>query len=517
MAKYYFSCGLALSLVLLTAFTVIAEQRGSKPFREAIERYYSKPSPVKRKIIGGVYTKWENNKWQVALLVSWISDPAKAQFCGGSIISKSWVVTAAHCVSNDMHPADVNVLSGTDTLGDGGVRLNVLEIITHRNYDDLPYNNDIALLRVDGILKGEAIALASAADEVNLGQSVSNITVTGWGVTETGKTSERLKRVSVPYVSRKKCNSPPSYHGNITDLMICAGYDEGRKDSCQGDSGGPAVAAGKLYGIVSWGEGCADPFKYGVYTNVAKLSEWVTSCLKDPGACASATATKSETGKTSIAGLKRRADRMFNAQLAKQVRHQIDEEVAKIARASPGNSKMASKSLLTAYLADRFYNSLGIGEYANTPTVRWNGFDLENNRPRFIFLPDKTNAFSYRTATGRTITPGLMNTDGGSVPLILHPIPKFSAWGYGPGYIIHDWIFIAHKCGTAPDNNISFKDSAIILAEALKTLMVVGFDDYDGARRMMPKSEDALYLIYLAVRSKIAEGLWRNTTNVTCR
>ncbi|GAB6041449.1 serine protease [Endothiovibrio diazotrophicus] len=512
MAKINF-VGIFVALMsLLTASAALAtEMRGSKPYREAVYRYYEKPVPVKGKILGGEYAKWKDHKWQVALLVSWISDPARAQFCGGSIIGESWVVTAAHCVSDDMHPADLNVLSGTDTLGNGGERLNVLEIFTHQNYDDLPYNNDIALLHVDGKLKGEAIALASAADEANLGRSVSSLTISGWGITETGQTSKRLKRVSVPYVSRRKCNSPPSYHGNITDTMICAGHDEGRQDSCQGDSGGPAVADRKLYGIVSWGEGCAEPFKYGVYTNVAKLSGWVVSCMSDTAACVGSTAAGSKMGKTSIAALKRQADQMFSQELAEQVRHQIDEEVAQFIR----SGAEVGRSWMTAYLADDFYSKLGVGAFANTPTMKWNGFD--NDRPSFVFVPNEINAFSFRTASGRTIMPGLMNTDGGSVPLILHSLPKFSAWWYGPGYIVHDWMFVAHKCGTMPDNNISFEESATILAEALKTLMEVGFVDYDGVRRMAPKSEDTLYLIYLAVRSKIAKGLWQDAASVTCR
>lgn len=508
---------IAALLLLFASSAAAVEPGGSKPYQEAIDRFYGQPMPVKGKIIGGEIAKWENHKWQVALLVSWISDPAKAQFCGGSIFAENWVITAAHCISDDMQPEEINVLSGTDTLGEGGVRLNVSEIYTHKNYDDLPYNNDIALLKIDGILKGDAIVLASAADEANLGKSITDLTISGWGVTETGKTSKRLKQVSVPYVSTKKCNSPPSYNGRITDIMICAGFDEGRKDSCQGDSGGPAVSDGKLYGIVSWGGGCAEPFKFGVYTNVAKLSEWVSACVGDPKACVHATTAKNVSNKTSIAGLKRQADRMFDAQLAEQVRAQIEEEVSEIARSSLSNGEVASKSWQTAYLADRFYNKLGTGTFSNAPTVKWNGFDRESDRPKFIFLPDQAHAFSYRSANGRIITPRLMNTDGGSVPLILHPIPEFSTWGYGPGYIIHDWIFVAHKCGTEPDSDITFEDSATILAEAVKTLMEVGFVDYDGTSHVVPKSEDTLYLIYLAVRSNIAKGLWNDASSVTCR
>jgi trypsin len=62
--------------------------------------------------------------------------------------------------------------------------------------------------------------------------------------------------------------------------MFCAGVAAGGKDSCQGDSGGPIVAANKaLIGIVSWGAGCAQPGKPGVYARVGALSSFITSNL----------------------------------------------------------------------------------------------------------------------------------------------------------------------------------------------------------------------------------------------
>lgn len=83
-------------------------------------------------------------------------------------------------------------------------------------------------------------------------------------------------KVTLPIVSREMCRRSYNYMSVITDRMICAGYiRQGGKDSCQGDSGGPLTVDDTLYGIVSWGYGCARPKYPGVYTNVAYLRSWI--------------------------------------------------------------------------------------------------------------------------------------------------------------------------------------------------------------------------------------------------
>lgn len=92
---------------------------------------------------------------------------------------------------------------------------------------------------------------------------------------EGGSVSPNLMRVSVPIVSKSTCQQVYQSMNTITDRMICAGYTAGGKDSCQGDSGGPLTSSGVLYGIVSWGRGCAQPRYPGVYSNVANLRSWI--------------------------------------------------------------------------------------------------------------------------------------------------------------------------------------------------------------------------------------------------
>lgn len=103
------------------------------------------------------------------------------------------------------------------------------------------------------------------------------LTITGWGDTaeSSGKGSEILQEVRIPLVSYENCVS--AYQDEtITDNMLCAGLlGTGGVDSCQGDSGGPAAIDTVLYGIVSWGYGCAEPQYPGVYTNVANYVDWI--------------------------------------------------------------------------------------------------------------------------------------------------------------------------------------------------------------------------------------------------
>jgi secreted trypsin-like serine protease len=108
-------------------------------------------------------------------------------------------------------------------------------------------------------------------------------TVTGWGTRSEGAPDypDELYEVQVPIVDQSTCEFVYGSIGDdITGNMLCAGLPQGGKDSCYGDSGGPLIVPDgsggfKLAGIVSWGEGCAQPGFPGVYTRVANFVEWV--------------------------------------------------------------------------------------------------------------------------------------------------------------------------------------------------------------------------------------------------
>ena len=156
------------------------------------------------------------------------------------------------------------------------------------------FGSDVALLELrDSLLLDQQTAapielLTSSEDNLSSG---TKLITSGFGTTQQGgDLSTRLLFVEVPVVSHTVCNAPLSYDDQILDDMICAGFNEGGQDSCQGDSGGPLAAfpdssAPKLAGVVSWGEGCAQPLKFGVYARVSKFSNWIQSCVNGGDGC----------------------------------------------------------------------------------------------------------------------------------------------------------------------------------------------------------------------------------------
>lgn len=267
------------------------EIRGSADYRDTVDRFLK---GIRPKVVGGSIAPEGAYPWQISLVVSWIADASRGHFCGGSIYDRSWIVTAAHCVDTNQ-PEDIHVVSGSNIIGQNSPRINVKRIIVHKSYNASSNDNDIALLELLEPLSlsagVQAIELLDATEEDASFATGKMLTVTGWGATvEGGGTVKNLRFVDVPPVTRDVCNRPESYDGSITDNMICAGRALGGTDSCQGDSGGPLVtdkSAGlpKLAGIVSFGEGCARPAKFGVYTRVTRYKGWINQCVASPKSC----------------------------------------------------------------------------------------------------------------------------------------------------------------------------------------------------------------------------------------
>lgn len=246
---------------------------------------------VTPKIIGGVDALPGAWPWMVGLLDPAISSNYFAQFCGGTLISPSWVVTASHCTVGS-GADDIEILVGVNDLqNDPGERIPVKRIIEHPDYNDRTLFNDIALIQLSRPATQTPAVAYSGPDTL---EGVL-ATIIGWGDTDPTFRSDYpsvLQQTEIPIISNADCKSV--YGANaITDGMLCAGLTEGGKDTCQGDSGGPLLIPNgngwELAGITSFGTGCAQPGFYGVYTRVSQYADFIQSTLStDYQACADA-------------------------------------------------------------------------------------------------------------------------------------------------------------------------------------------------------------------------------------
>jgi secreted trypsin-like serine protease len=236
------------------------------------------------RIVGGTTANIADYPWQVALMTS-----SNSQFCGGSIISEYWILTAAHCIG---HYSNIKIRAGvTNKTHTTGQDRAVAQEIVHPHYAASTNRNDIALLRLSTPLdlsgaNAKAIPIVTAAHATaGIQDPGVYATITGWGATsEGGSASNTLMKAQVPIVSNAEAMSPGYYNtGQITDDMICAGYlTTGGVDACQGDSGGPFVVPSadspigwRLAGATSWGIGCARPYYPGVYARVSYFQTWI--------------------------------------------------------------------------------------------------------------------------------------------------------------------------------------------------------------------------------------------------
>ncbi|KAL4899966.1 hypothetical protein BDW74DRAFT_183282 [Aspergillus multicolor] len=226
-------------------------------------------------IVGGTEVSILDYPYQVALL------SRGACTCGGSIISPTHIITAAHCVRSALTENRLSIRAGSSFHNAGGVVVNVSSIAIHPQYSVALVDNDIAVLTLAEALEYgpgiEAVALP-AVGSANLAAGYE-VVVSGWGsVAEIGAVSRVLRAVTVDVTSITECKAA---HGEkyITAGMFCAGVPGGGKDACYGDSGGPVVADGVLVGIVSWGKGCARAGYPGVYASTAYLRSFITGVV----------------------------------------------------------------------------------------------------------------------------------------------------------------------------------------------------------------------------------------------
>ncbi|KAF7396675.1 hypothetical protein HZH66_007537 [Vespula vulgaris] len=199
------------------------------------------------RIVNGVDAKPGEIPYQISLQMKL----SNFHFCGGSILNKNYVITAAHCVLTKSKN-NIQVVAGTNYLNDEKSSIhNVKNIIIHENYSPSDsWKNDIALLEVvEPFSETKLISFINLPTSHDVINANDRAVISGWG------------RLWMNY--------------NIHDSHICAYDPESPRGSCHGDSGGPLTVNGKLVGLVSWAKACALTDYPTVYTRVSEFKDWI--------------------------------------------------------------------------------------------------------------------------------------------------------------------------------------------------------------------------------------------------
>lgn len=229
-----------------------------------------KIEPLKQRIVGGRRAVEGEFPYQVGLALNSGTLP----FCGGSVIAKRWIVTAAHCLKGSSG-LQFSISSLRPFVGTVNARsrlrkeLSVAKVIIHGSYSTSTHSNDIALIKTTSDIPVQPISLPSQG----AGASGSGV-VSGWGtIREGGPRSTDLLTTELDILPDNTCQR--IYRPYSRREMLCGGYLRGGRDTCQGDSGGPFAQSGVLIGITSFGRGCARANTPGVYTRVSNYVDWI--------------------------------------------------------------------------------------------------------------------------------------------------------------------------------------------------------------------------------------------------
>ncbi|XP_047998084.1 brachyurin-like [Leguminivora glycinivorella] len=248
------------------------------PLAEKIRKLESEISM--QRITGGLVTEIESVPYQTGLIISVLNN---LSICGGSIISPTKVLTAAHCYNDGSSTAEaILVVLGSSQLFFGGTRVDAVDVIAHPGFNPATVENDIAVVQVPSVVFSSQIQpVALPSGEVNMDFAGYQALASGFGMTSDDNDIELLQTLSsvtVPVISNAECAAV--YGGFILSQHLCTS-GAGAKGTCGGDSGGPLVveldSSNVLIGITSFGaEFCTLSYP-SAYVRVSEYLEWISA------------------------------------------------------------------------------------------------------------------------------------------------------------------------------------------------------------------------------------------------
>uniref|UniRef100_A0A3Q4BDK2 Plasminogen activator n=1 Tax=Mola mola TaxID=94237 RepID=A0A3Q4BDK2_MOLML len=246
------------------------------------------------RLFGGKESDIMEQPWQALINVYQARHKKYFHRCGGVLIDSCWILTAAHCFEDRERVLKLEVILGRTFRKQNSSSQQIFKVEKywrHENFDSETFDNDIALLKLKtdigicAINSPEVLPACLPEPDLKLPEW-TECEISGYGKDSefAAEYSQRVKRGYVRLWPEERCVPDVLSGRTVTSNMLCAGDTRGLDDACKGDSGGPLVCRnhGKmtLMGVISWGDGCGQKDKPGVYTRVVNYINWINGKME---------------------------------------------------------------------------------------------------------------------------------------------------------------------------------------------------------------------------------------------